>query len=66
MIINHLKNWLKSKLWPAYRCEDCIGMGEWGCYCDFHEAYAPGGPKPPIWVRIGRATYKKIWKENDV
>lgn len=29
---------------PIYECENCIGMIEYGCYCQAMGAVAPGGP----------------------
>lgn len=29
-----------------YKCQDCIGMREHGCYCQNRGALKPGGPFP--------------------
>jgi DnaJ-class molecular chaperone len=55
-----------------YECENCIGMAEYGCYCQSQGAIAPGGPAAPKTVRVlceacggeGRI-YKSKWGGND-
>lgn len=46
-----LMRWLKSIAYPVYDCADCIGMGQHGCYCSYHNASAPGMP-PTRWQRL--------------
>lgn len=41
-----IRNFLNKIAYPSYKCEDCIGMIQYGCYCDSQGASAPGiGPK---------------------
>lgn len=38
--------WLADFGWPFFECGNCIGMQEYGCYCAYHDAIAPGcGPE---------------------
>lgn len=42
-----MRRWLQDLAWPTYDCEDCVGAGrEYGCYCAYYDAIAPGAPAP--------------------
>ena len=40
--------------YPTYECENCIGMGEYGCQCAYYLAYAPGSGNIPAHVKALR------------
>lgn len=44
---------LRDFAYPHFKCEDCIGMREHGCWCDAMGASAPGvGPERwRVWLR---------------
>lgn len=43
-----LWHFMYKRLYPTYKCENCIGMREYGCYCEqqgVYSAVVPGiGP----------------------
>ena len=44
-----LRIYLRRLAWPPYDCERCVGQ-DYGCWCDYHGAIAPGiGPE---WWRV--------------
>lgn len=55
--------WMLDLTYPAYTCEDCIGVCyEVGaCYCAYYNAWAPDCPHPPWWARILRAVVRVVW-----
>jgi hypothetical protein len=49
-----LRGWLRTRLYPSYECEQCVGQEPWrGCYCSYYGATAPGEGPGPIraWLR---------------
>lgn len=58
--MSRLKYWIRDKLYPNFDCEDCIGMIQYGCQCDYYEAFAPGSP-PGFVVTQLRKIYKWVF-----
>lgn len=55
-----IKSFIRNKLYPSFDCEDCIGMKQYGCQCDYYEAIAPGVGPTKFLVFL-----RKIWKNID-
>lgn len=43
-MLSWLKWYLSRFAFPDYECQNCIGMPEYGCYCQTHGAVAPCKP----------------------
>lgn len=59
MITLAVAGWLRSKAYPDFDCQNCLGMPEYGCYCSIEGASAPG-VGPTRTQRLARWILKRI------
>lgn len=50
---------MQELAYPFYHCENCIGMIDHGCLCQWEGAYAPGSGSMPWWVRLLRKVVRQ-------
>ena len=61
----NLRAWLRRTGWPYYPCEQCVGQEPWqGCYCAYHDAYAPCSPDMPRKAALARWLWRKLYGQR--
>jgi hypothetical protein len=64
LLLEYIRVAFHNVAWPHYDCENCIGVIEYGCYCAYNGACAPGvGPMRRDLAL--RWAYRKIWGGDD-
>lgn len=58
-----LRNKIYRAAWPLFSCQNCIGMIEYGCQCDYYGAISPG-VGPTRWHRFLRRLYNYAWHNS--